>query len=346
MNMSEPTANTPTNDKRPDSVTPRRPEPFRLSAVSIVLAILVVLGGLAIAIRGAWVEGLDSYNTGGAVGGAIGMLIVPFIVGWVGYLVVRRSNFVGNALFLIMLVIALLGQGGIALRRAQQRSSIQQIESLSQQSKDAAAAGDNERALQLAEQTASRTKEIAANSSGAEKKMLEFSAAFIKRSTDLSRAYNAELTRFSEDGGADCAGLVDAAAFEKRLSLLESAIAAQKKNHELYIDLDKRTTSEMKTQGFSEKEIAGYIRGLTQGGRLQSVVRSHELEGLLLVSIRARLEILRDNLGKWTCGEDGVVTFGADAQPDALQKFDELARAINAASQEQAELNAKINAKK
>ncbi|MGH7243307.1 MAG: hypothetical protein ACREJD_07810 [Phycisphaerales bacterium] len=340
--MSEPPIDTGTRSD-PTAV---RSEPFRLNAFSIGLAILVVLGGLYIAIRGATVNGLDSYNTGGAVGGAIGTLIVPLAVAWCGYRGVRRSNFVGNSLFIAMLVIGLMGQGGIAFRRAQAQKSLGEIDALAKETNAANAAGDTARAHQLAAQTAEKTREAAANAGGVEKQVLEYSASFIKRSNDASKAYHDELNTFTKAGGETCAGLVDEAAFEKRFDLLDKAINAQENLQKFFTGLDERVATEMKAQGLTEKAIAGYVRGLTQGGRLETVVRTQELEGDMLNMMGARLEILYNNLGNWTCGDDGVVTFGADCPPEALQKFNELAKAIAAATAEQAELQSRIIQKK
>ena len=328
------------------TAAPAKPS-FKPHTALVALAILIMAASIVRMVIIASKQGLDSYSFGYDAGTAVGLILWPFVLGWGAFLLFRRSNRAGNIVFTIVLVLGLLSLGKDVVRqnRAESTKLAKESAALAEQARAAAAKGENDKALALNNQAATKAEESAKALGGYTRITGEYGASISKRINELMRVYLASVSEFTKAGGQSCAGLTDEEAVNKRLAVLDDAIEKHDAVLTYLHSIGEAMPKDLSEKGVPPDLVAKFVEGFMSGGKVDNIIRIHELEDGMLNIFGAKLDILKHNLGKWTCKE-GNIAPGAEFPDEDLKESNDLHAKLNEIVKEQGVLTAEVQKKK
>jgi len=326
--------------------TPAKPS-FKPHMALVLLAILVMAATLVRVIMVVSKQGLESYNISYEIGRAVGVILWPFVFGWIAYRLFKRSNRAGNIIFAAFLIAGMvnLARDVRGQNRVESQKLAKESAALAERASAAAAKGETDKAIALNNQAATKAEESAKALGGYNAITGEYGASVGKRINELMRIYLASVSEFTKAGGPSCTGLTDEEVANKRLAVLDDAI--EKHNAVLtYLNSIAETMpKDLTEKGVPPDLVAKFVEGFMSGGKVNNVIRIHELEHDMLNIFGAKLDILKQNLGKWRCKE-GNIAVGAEFPDEQLKEFNDLQAKLDGIVKEQGALTAEVQKKK
>lgn len=314
----------PGNPKTPAPSAGTEPAPprFRLDPIPLGIAAVAAIAVFAGTIRTLARTDPDASRFSHAIGAVIGLLLWPLIASWIAFRLAGRSNRFANGAFILVLLICLVAHATrtrvpppAPAPGAQKSASIAEIRAIAEQARQASLGGDEQKAIELTAESASKLDQAASAATGPEKTVIEYAASLARSQNDVLKAYITAAGKYADAGGASLAGLSDSASINARLALLDPAIAAHDAVIAYFRAISGRIPVELAARGVPKKSADDFLAGFIANAKIDNLLAIHSAEHGMLVAARRRLELLQANPGKWTgTPESGLVL--AETFPD------------------------------
>lgn len=282
----------------------------------------------------------DAFHISRAIGAVVGLLLWPLLASWIAFRLARRSNGVGNAAFVVVLLVCLVAH--ITRTRTSPVSlappsvpSMAEIRALSEQAQKASLEGDEQRALQLTAESAAKLEAVAANSRGTEKIVMEYAAGLARAQNQVLKQYISAAGIYADSGGASLAGLSDAASIQSRLALLDAALSAHEHVVNYFRSISDRIPAELASKGVAKKDADEFLAGFAANAKVENLLAIHAAERGMLLAARKRFDLLKSKPGAWSVGPQGELIAGEGFPESDLAEFHRLQTEIDRLAEKQ-----------
>ncbi len=333
----------PTTNQEPEADSePSKPVAFRLDTYSTIVAILALLVAICLSVLMAYRQGLESDGVAWVTGRVLGMFVWPLVLSYGAFRFSRRSNRVGNVVFVLVLLLSAFSMGlryAASERRANREQMVKstaEYEAETAKARKLAAAGNSEQAAEAAAAaTAKHLDEMVARSSGTEKIVIEYAAVINTRQSEATKLYLDSVGAFQRTGGFALVGLSGIESVQARLDALEASIRVHADLLGLLRSMVDRVRTDLAAKGVPTTEIEAFIRGATANDQVGKAIKSNELEHEMLGAMKRRFEILRKTVGNWEVDAEGTLQV-ADGFPDPdLEEYNKMGKRYAELSAEQ-----------
>jgi hypothetical protein len=282
-------------------------------------------------------------------GVAFAIIVLPLLLAKVAHLVSRRSSRVANVVFLVVLTLAVAGQGARASRGARDKAVVDQMVADSREGREALQRQIDEKGYvdglaEAGERNAKLLEDAGAKASPESRSLLNAGAAITRRLTELSVPYNDAMKEFVEAGGCGPAGLASAADVRARLVLVERVGETNTELLKYLRGMQAETARQMRATGVPEDRIPSNVQAFMRGMHHPLLVQIYELDVEFVTAAREHFEILLEHDGKWSLNGDEFQA--SDAFPnEAIERFSKSGERLDDISTRQAALIEELKAR-
>lgn len=288
-----------------------------------------------------------AYRWGFILGRSAGPLLIGMLFGIVAFWIARRSNLVFNIVVCAFLGLALLGDGLILVgSQLRQRQPGTVANATAMEALDAIGAESNAlREQQRAEfeakgyveldETAARER-LASLKSRAEAmpgdagEGARASMRVMEPMTDLTLGYQRTVQEFMAAGGLNLEPTPTREILDARLACLTNMTAANEAIIVFLQRMPENARVELSTTGLSPQRLDAVANQLLAAVKHPEMMELRASQTDFIAAASDQLTLLRDNLGRWTFGADGLVTFEDDAPLPAFNRsVERLQKAID-----------------
>ncbi|MBL8875495.1 MAG: hypothetical protein JNM86_06835 [Phycisphaerae bacterium] len=337
----------PGNPKTPASPAGAEPAPprFRLDPIPLGIGAVAAIAVFAGTVRTLARADPDAYRISHALGAAIGLLLWPLIASWIAFRLAGRSIRFANGAFILVLLVCLVahvtrsrGSPGAPAPSAQTPASIAEIRALAEQAKQASLGGDEQKAIALTAESASKFDQAASVATGIDKVVMEYAASLARAQNDVLKAYITAAGTYADAGGTSLDGLRDSAAIDARLALLHPAVTAHDDVIAYFRSISDRIPTELAARSVPKKAADDFLAGFVANARIDNLLAIHAAEHGMLLAARRRFEILKANNGNWTNTPENGLAFGESFTQKDRDEFLKLGDTIDRLAAQQGEL--------
>ncbi|MBX9737609.1 MAG: hypothetical protein K2X32_11855, partial [Phycisphaerales bacterium] len=331
--------------------TPPPLQPIRVPVVSMVVCILsAVVLAFAPIIVAMVVSNFEPDAVSASAGAGVGvMILIAVLVAPVAFLLRRRAPNVAPLTFSVVALLAAALLCVIPLVRSvkpgvdNRMAAVQRLDALNREtaSKEASGSIEANDVRALVHNVDHELKTIAADTKGDEKLFLLAMADFNKIAGPANVAYVEAIGQFTKAGGSEPDTLTSRDHIAQRIGLLDRAIKAAEAMHEIQAGARAFVIKHMTDAGAKRVEV--YLNNIrfTRMRELETEFAASEVS--LCKALRPFLIELHDSFSHWT-REGRMVYFTGSAPLGTVDRFNDALKAIDAATAENARINAERKA--
>lgn len=319
----------------PPEIVPR----FRLHLIAVGIAAIIAVAVFAGSIRGH--ADPDANRLSQAIGAVVGLLIWPLLASWLAFRLARRSNRVANGVFVAGVLLCLVShvtRTRVSPPAPPSSPSMAEIRALSEEARKASLDGDEQRALKLTAESAAKLDEVAANSKGSEKTVMEYAANLARAQNEVLKQYITAANVYADAGGASLVGLTDPQSIQPRLARLNAALSAHDGVIDYFRAISDRIPRELAAKGIAKKDADEFLAGFVANAKVENLLAIHAAEHGMLLAARRRFDLLTANPGLWSVDAQGELIPAPAFPTAALEEFHRLQREIDRLADKQGEL--------
>lgn len=317
---------------------------FRIDPILLGLALLVALAASAGAIR-ASAAASGSRPLIPSLASIIAIVVAPLIFSRIAFGLFSRSVRAANVTFAITLLLGF----GIYVARGRSpaptaapapasSTSLAEIRAISEEARKASLDGDEERALKLTAESAIKLDEVAANSKGSEKTVMEYAASLARAQNEVLKQYITAANVYADAGGASLVGLTDPQSIQPRLALLNAALSAHDGVIAYFRTISDRIPRELAAKGIAKKDADEFLAGFVANAKVENLLAIHAAEHGMLLAARRRFDLLAANPGLWSVDVRGDLIPVPAFPASTLEEFHRLQVEIDRLADKQGEL--------
>lgn len=331
--------------RSPSASPPALPSRFRVDPILLGLAFLAGLAAAIGAVRSFSNAGAEARPIATSITAILAVLVTPFLLAWVAFRFTSRSNRAANVVFAVVLLLgfgayASRGRAPVAepVRPPSNSTSLAEIRAISEEARRASLAGDEDRALELTAESATKLEQVAAATTGSEKIVMEYAASLARAQNDVLKKYITAAGQYSDAGAASLVGLTDTESIDRRLSLLAAAISAHDGVIAYFRAISDRIPQELAARGVAKKDADEFLSGFVANAKVENLLAIHAAEHGMLLAARNRFDLLKTHAGKWSVNPQGDLAAAAEFPEADLVEFNRMQSEIERLADKQAVL--------
>lgn len=321
---------------------PPKPPRFKLYLIPVGIAAVASVAVLAGSLRGLARSDPDGFRISQAMGAVVGLLLWPLLAAWIVFRLAGRSNRVGNAAFIVVLLLCLVAHATRTRVDAptstlpqKDQTSIAEIRAISEEARKASLEGDEERALKLTAESAAKLDEVAATAKGSEKIVMEYAANLARAQNEVLKQYITAAGVYSDAGGASLIGLADPESLERRLALLGTAISTHDAVIVYFRTISDRIPRDLSSKGVAKKDSDEFLSGFVANAKIENLLAIHAAEHRMLLAARKRFDLLKSKPGVWSVSPQGELIAGEGFLDTDIAEFRRLQSEIDRLAEKQ-----------
>lgn len=271
---------------------------FKLHLVSGAFVFIFILSRFLSAVRS---DDWDLFST--KMGELVGGVIVALLLGWLAFLIMRRSNIFGNIVFCALIVVPILSSLGI---NASKRSSVGTAP-VDQETKRIATEAlkqiENGHAVtpnfQGDKQTIEELGAKAATLKGAPRAAVECMAVVLRERQEPQSAYQSAFEELGRAGGVSAEGLVDKSTIENRLAIVLKLNVANEAFAERISKSLEVFEACMVSHGIETGTVREAVHVYGQTAAIPELLALRETDRRICKSAKGILQLLNEHWGAW-----------------------------------------------
>ncbi len=281
------------------------------------------------------VKSSTGYNISYCIGSVVGLFLLGILISWISWRVCRKSKLVGNAAFLIIVTLSLLGNCAGSLRRLQENV---QVKKLKNETAEILASHDGDPLKRMKKAQALFTKS-AEDASPADKLVIEATTAFLTAasneyqkwealSNEVFPVFNLDNIKTREDISK---------AKEQTQKFLDGTVAYKQWTK----NIDNLYKAELEKRNVPQRALEGALTGFRSGKERRDIsVKLRESDEEFASKWTSLLDLLENQFGTWSYKEEtDLLEF---QNPEVQKTADALSQRIKAIIEEQLELETKM----
>lgn len=273
--------------------------------------------------------GVTPHGLGRFVGTTLSVLLVPYVLTWIVWLLSRRSQRVASILFPTLMVLVILGSISQTSKRAAERresnAAMEQLGRTLQQTNTKLKQGvSGSEALGDVSQAIDQAKAVA---SGTDKLLVEATGDYLAIAQKHSEEYEAALAEVEAKDALTPEQAASEAELDQLRIVLERFIAETKELRDFLARGEAELTSALRKRGVPsglEEEVLAGFRQKQGGERLPLMLKMREMDVRIGEALLGIVALLKEEWGAWRYDQERGILF--DREP-ALSRYQTLADA-------------------